>query len=116
MSQNNNNAGSKVMTSDKKLVLRLGKDSIRQQRFQISILKPIADLFNIKPNMTCKVRLLTPEIAKPQGAGLQAKQNQSIIGDKSLDVSLNQSVSMIQEEVPSIATFVPDRVEITFRD
>jgi hypothetical protein len=30
--------------------LKLGKDSIRQQRFPVSILKAIADLHNLKNN------------------------------------------------------------------
>ena len=44
------------------MVIKVGKDSVRKQMFQISVLKQIAELHNLKSNMTCKLRMLQPEV------------------------------------------------------
>ena len=78
-------------SNNKKMIVKVGKDSVRQQRFQISLLKQIADLHNIKSNTMCKVKLLLP------------------------DYIVQQSPDRKEEE-DTVMPYVIDRIELSFRD
>eukprot|EP00347_Sterkiella_histriomuscorum_P009116 403342460 len=78
-------------------------EQLRQQKLQISLLKSIADLYNIKPNMSCKLRVL--------------QENQDTQALPTFGQRAHNSIDEFENfNQPSIEAFIADRIEVSFRD